>query len=178
MKRRENVYSLSLNYSAVHVHRVGRTARANTAGEAVSLVHVGGSGGVGGAGGGAWRSDELARLDSIDQTLGGEPISRHNFTPPPVGGGASPRPIQLPQWSAAWRTVLVLGGRRDKLRPGDILGALSGADVGLEGLQVGKIDVTEQRTWVAVEKGVAGKAVKALNAAKIKKRRFKTHLIK
>jgi ATP-dependent RNA helicase DbpA len=158
---------------AVHVHRVGRTARANTSGEAVSLVHVGGSGGVGEGRG--WRSDELARLDSIDQALGGDPISRHTWKPP---SGSSSRPIQLPQWAAEWQTVLVLGGRRDKLRPGDILGALSGSEVGLEGHQVGKIDVTEQRTWVAVKKQVAGKAAQALNVVKVKKQRFKAHLVR
>ena len=158
---------------AVHVHRVGRTARANTSGEAVSLVHVGGSGGVGEGRG--WRSDELARLDSIDQALGGDPISRHTWKPP---SGSSSHPIQLPQWEAEWQTVLVLGGRRDKLRPGDILGALSGAEVGLEGNQVGKIDVTEQRTWVAVKKQVARKAAQALNVVKVKKQRFKAHLIR
>jgi ATP-independent RNA helicase DbpA len=159
---------------AVHVHRVGRTARANSVGVAVSLVHVGGSGGVGEGRG--WRSDELARLDSIDQALGGDPILRSKIAKAP--SGSSSRPMQLPQWAAEWQTVLVLGGRRDKLRPGDILGALSGSDVGLEGHQVGKIDVTEQRTWVAVKRQVAGKAVQALNTAKIKKQRFKTHLIK
>ena len=158
---------------AVHVHRVGRTARANTSGVAVSLVHVGGSGGVGEGRG--WRSDELARLDSIDQAQGGDPISRRTWKPP---SGSSSRPIQIPQWAAEWQTVLVLGGRRDKLRPGDVLGALSGSEVGLEGHQVGKIDVTEQRTWVAVKKQVAGKAAQALNVVKVKKQRFKAHLVR
>ena len=160
----------------VHIHRVGRTARAESKGTAVSLVCVGSGGKT------EQRNEhgaEGARLDAIDAALGGHPMTRISWTPPSNDvSGRGMRDSQLEGWAAEWHTVLVLGGRRDKLRPGDVLGALSGSDVGLQGNQVGKIEVTEQRTWVAVRRAVAAKAAQALDVTKIKKRRFKAHLIR
>ena len=82
-------------------------------------------------------------------------------------------------WSAEWRTLLVQGGRRDKLRPGDILGALtsSGSGSGLSGADVGTIEVTDQRTWVAVRSAAAAEAAAALGKTRIKKSKFKVYLV-
>jgi ATP-independent RNA helicase DbpA len=81
----------------------------------------------------------------------------------------------------SWRAFLtqVQGGRRDKLRPGDILGALtsSGSGSGLSGADVGTIEVTDQRTWVAVRSAAAAKAAAALGKTRIKKSKFKVHLV-
>ena len=73
----------------------------------------------------------------------------------------------------------VQGGRRDKLRPGDILGALtsSGSGSGLSGADVGTIEVTDQRTWVAVRSAAAAEAAAALGKTRIKKSKFKVHLV-
>jgi ATP-independent RNA helicase DbpA len=64
-------------------------------------------------------------------------------------------------------TLQILGGRKEKIRPGDVLGALT-KDLGLESAQVGKIDVNEFSTYVAVERGVADRALRGLNAGKVK----------
>jgi ATP-independent RNA helicase DbpA len=64
-------------------------------------------------------------------------------------------------------TLQILGGRKDKIRPGDVLGALT-KDLGFDGAQVGKINVNEFSTYVAVERSVAGKALRGLNAGKVK----------
>jgi len=73
----------------------------------------------------------------------------------------------------------VQGGRRDKLRPGDILGALtsSGSGSGLSGADVGTIEGTDQRTWVAVRSAAAAEAAAALSKTRIKKSKFKVHLV-
>ena len=114
----------------------------------------------------------MSRLDSIDKALGGEPIPRKTWRP-------TGQIVELHlNWEAGWVTVLVSGGRRDKLRAGDILGALCGDVVRLQGSQVGKIDVTEERTWVAVRRDVAAKVARGLNSTKIKNQRFRAHLIK
>ena len=66
-------------------------------------------------------------------------------------------------------TLHILGGRKEKIRPGDVLGALT-KDLGLPGAQVGKIVVKDFSTYVAVERGVADKALRGLNAGKVKGR--------
>ena len=194
----------------LHTHRVGRTARAESVGEALSLVCLadakprgggrdgGGGGGRGGrggggrsggrgGGGGSGRGSELGRLEAIEASLGGEKIPRVEWADAPensnsagAGRAGSPGAAGLAAgWSAEWRTLLVQGGRRDKLRPGDILGALtsSGSGPGLSGADVGTIEVTEQRTWVAVRSAAAAEAAAALGKTKIKKSKFKVHLI-
>ena len=136
----------------VHVHRVGRTARAESSGEAISLVVNGGN--------------ELRRLEAVESYLGAE---LERATTPAASG-------MLDKWSAEWRTIVVLGGRSDKLRPGDLLGALT-RGIGLEGSDVGKIVLTDKRTWVAVRSAVAKKAVDGLNKERIKKKRYRARLV-
>lgn len=74
-------------------------------------------------------------------------------------------------------TIQILGGKKEKIRPGDVLGALTG-EAGLQGSQIGKINVTDFHTYVAVERGIAGKAVAQLNAVKIKGKKVKARLLK
>ena len=69
-------------------------------------------------------------------------------------------------------TICIEGGRKDKLRPTDILGALTG-EGGLAGADVGKIDIFDIRAYVAVKNHVAHKALKRLQAGQIKGRRFR-----
>ncbi len=144
-------YQLSAD-PLVHVHRVGRTARAEAEGEAVSLV----------AG-----ARETRYLDAIEAHMG-SPIPRTTWA---ETAGAS-----LAGWSAPFRTLAVLGGRKDKLRAGDILGALT-RDGGVEGEDVGKIVLTDQRIWVAVRRAVAPKAARGLHNQRIKKKRFRVRLL-
>ena len=68
-------------------------------------------------------------------------------------------------------TLQILGGRREKIRPGDVLGALTGVDGGERQFtreQVGKITVTDQTSYVAVARNVARDTVRKLGAGKIK----------
>jgi ATP-independent RNA helicase DbpA len=73
-------------------------------------------------------------------------------------------------------TLLILGGRKEKIRPGDVLGALTG-EAGYSKEQVGKIKVTETSTYVAVERGIAKEAVRKLSAGTVKGKRVKVHLL-
>jgi hypothetical protein len=61
---------------------------------------------------------------------------------------------------------------KEKIRPGDVLGALT-KDIGLPGTQVGRIVVNDFSTYVAVARGVADKALRGLNAGKVKGRSVK-----
>ncbi|ODU48105.1 ATP-dependent RNA helicase DbpA [uncultured Aquimonas sp.] len=130
----------------VYVHRSGRTARAGGSGLVLNLV----------------TSREMPRAQAIEAGRG-EPI-RWNRAP------LNARPTDAPK--PAMRTLRIDAGRTDKLRPGDILGALTGA-AGLKADAIGKIDVFPTRSYVAVRADVLKAAIAGLQAGKIKGRSFR-----
>jgi ATP-independent RNA helicase DbpA len=69
-------------------------------------------------------------------------------------------------------TFAISGGRKAKVRAGDILGALT-AEGGIAGSEVGKIDVMDFLSYVAVVRAVATRAEATLSASKIKGRSYK-----
>ena len=73
-------------------------------------------------------------------------------------------------------TLQIVGGRKEKIRAGDVLGALTG-EAGFTREQVGKINVNEFSTYVAVERSVAREAVKRLSNGKVKGRSVKVRLL-
>jgi ATP-independent RNA helicase DbpA len=127
----------------VHVHRTGRTGRADEAGWAFSLASL----------------DEMGRVGRIDQMQGSVspwyPLSELTAT----AGGPPLRPPMV--------TLQILGGRKEKIRPGDVLGALT-KDLGLDGASIGKINVNEFSTYVAIAPELADQALRGLNAGKVK----------
>ena len=67
------------------------------------------------------------------------------------------KPIAKPYYSNMV-TIQIDGGKKAKLRAGDILGALTGQG-GIDGKSVGKINLFAMRAYVAVERSVAKKAL-------------------
>jgi ATP-independent RNA helicase DbpA len=130
----------------IYLHRIGRTARAGASGLAISLCGP----------------SELPRALRIEEAHGG----KLDWRPAPTGGNEGD-PLRAPM-----TTLRIDAGRSDKLRPGDILGALTG-DAGLPGTAVGKIDVFATRAYVAVARDLAGKALGRLRAGRIKGRNFR-----
>jgi len=132
---------------AVHTHRVGRTGRAGESGLAFSLASL----------------DEMDRVGRIDQMQGCD--SRwHPLAELKAVAGAPLRPPMV--------TLQILGGRKEKIRKGDVLGALT-KDLGLDAAHVGRIDVNDFSTYVAVQRDVAEQALRGLNAGKVKGRSVK-----
>ena len=127
-----------------HLHRIGRTGRAGRSGIAVSLC----------AGG------DAARLRAIAD---GANAALHWGKPASVTGHPTPAPFV---------TLVIDAGRQDKLRPGDLLGALTGT-AGLPASVVGKIDVFPTRSYVAIARGAREQALSGLRAGKIKGRGFR-----
>ncbi len=84
---------------------------------------------------------------------------------------ASTEPLRPPM-----QTLQILGGRKEKIRAGDVLGALT-KDLGFAAAQVGKISVNEFSTYVAVDRAIAQQAVQRLNAGRIKGKSVKVRLL-
>jgi ATP-dependent RNA helicase DbpA len=135
----------------VHVHRIGRTGRAGEAGWAFSLASL----------------DEMGRVGRIDELQGREsewhPLSELVPT--------SAEPLHPPM-----ATLQILGGRKEKIRAGDVLGALT-KDHGFSASQIGKIDINDFSTYVAVERGIAQDALRKLHAGKVKGKTVKARAL-
>lgn len=134
-----------------HTHRIGRTGRAGATGLAIVLAG----------------SRELGKLRQIEDRLGG-PLARYPAKPANEGR----KVLNL----APMKTLIVDGGRKDKMRPGDILGALTG-DAGLDAKDIGKIDVFATRAYVAIRRDLANKALERLRMGKIKGRNFRVRAL-
>jgi ATP-independent RNA helicase DbpA len=135
----------------IHIHRIGRTGRADQEGWALSLCSPGDK----------RRVDALAELmDTEPEWHGLGSLQSKDKTPliPPMV------------------TLQILGGRKEKIRPGDVLGALTG-EAGFSREQVGKITVTDQSTYVAVAREIAREVVRKLSAGKVKGKTVKVRTL-
>ena len=139
----------------VHTHRIGRTGRADEDGWALSLCSP----------------RDRRRIDSIAHVTGIDPEwhSLGNLQ------GSDPAPLVPPMV-----TLQMLGGRKEKIRPGDVLGVLTAEVAGTRQFtreEVGKITVTDQSTYVAVAREFAAAALGKLLAAGVKGRTVKARLL-
>ena len=145
------VLSYELAHQAdVHVHRVGRTGRAGKDGRALALVS----------------SAEMGRVVAIEQQMNMSAVWQR----------IDLNAIKLNPLKAVWKTLVIDAGRKDKLRPGDILGALTSKGV-IDGKQVGKIALFDTRSYVAIQQQVVDKALSMLRQDKIKGRTFRVRLL-
>lgn len=135
----------------VHVHRIGRTGRAGSEGVALSL----------------YTQSETYKLEEIEDYIN-KPLSWGN-PDDLVDNGEPERPPMV--------TLQIDGGKKNKVRPGDILGALTG-EHGIEGGHVGKIDIFPFHAYVAVKRASANRALKSLQKGKIKGRTFKVRKLR
>lgn len=135
----------------IHVHRIGRTGRAGEAGLALSLFMKG----------------EQSRVDTIEEYQGSavevKPAPEFDYDNTKV----------LPPMI----TLFINAGRKDKVRPGDVLGALT-ANTDLPGKSVGKINIFDKITYVAIERQAAKQALKILTEGKIKGRKFRARALR
>ncbi|PLR41507.1 ATP-dependent RNA helicase DbpA [Chimaeribacter californicus] len=144
-------YELSFD-PEVHVHRIGRTGRAGMSGLAVSFC----------------TPQEMVRVHALEDYLAirttWQPAEKLLATPP----------VALEPEMA---TLCIDGGRKAKIRPGDILGALTG-DAGLTAAEVGKIDMFPVHAYVAIRRASARRALSQLQQGKIKGKSCKARLLK
>ena len=135
----------------VYTHRIGRTGRAGEQGHAVTLCTP-------------KQGHKISRLESArgraavwgdTSKLLAEPL----------------RPVTPPM-----KTLCLAGGRKEKVRPGDVLGALTG-DAGIPGSAVGKIDLFDFQCFVAVDVDWADKALARLEQGKVKGRKIRVRYL-
>jgi len=136
-------YELAFEHD-VHIHRIGRTGRAGHQGLALSLTTPG---------------DE-ERLEAI----------KANLAHPLVWGKTEELTKEAPIFKPDMVTLCIDAGRKDKIRPGDILGALT-KEAGLPGDAIGKIDITALRSYVAVNHKQADAAYRSLQNGSLKGRK-------
>lgn len=136
--------------ASVHTHRIGRTGRMQEKGLALSLCSP-------------EERHVAARIEKHqDEALDWQALPR------PKAGS---RPTRAPMI-----TLLVLGGKKAKLRPGDLLGALTG-DGGLTREQVGKIHITDQVSFVALDRDIARRVFPRLSNILIKGKKQRMKLL-
>ncbi|MDP2768416.1 MAG: ATP-dependent RNA helicase DbpA [Giesbergeria sp.] len=137
--------------SEIHIHRIGRTGRGDAEGLALNLVSM----------------DEMGSVGKIEQLQGRasqwSPLSELT----PTGGGPLVPPMA---------TIQIIGGRKEKIRAGDVLGALTG-DMGYARTQIGKINVNDFSTYVAVDRAIAAQATQRLNSGRVKGKSVKARLV-
>lgn len=135
----------------VHIHRVGRTGRAGSSGLALTLFSE-------------REAHKVAGLQvSVDPITDALPLPGRSVLkqPPPV-------PPMV--------TLQIDGGKKQKLRPGDILGALTG-EGGIEASAVGKIQILDNRSYLAVARNHVSRAIEKLSQGKLKGRHFRLRKI-
>ncbi|CAM3229052.1 ATP-dependent RNA helicase DbpA [Vibrio neptunius] len=134
----------------VHVHRIGRTGRAGSKGVAFSF----------------YSEKEEYRVARIDEYMDIE-----------ISPAVLPeKPVERPFYPKM-QTIQILGGKKQKVRAGDILGALT-KQAGLDGKKIGKINILPMVSYVAVEHEIVKPALKQLQNGKMKGRNFKARVMK
>ncbi len=135
----------------IYIHRIGRTGRADENGWALSLCSL----------------PEMPRVVEITKMLGSEP-EWHEVATLQINNNT---PLSSPMV-----TLQILGGRKEKIRPGDVLGALT-SGAGFTREQIGKITVTDQSTYVAVARDISREAMRKLSAGKVKGKTVKVRVL-
>jgi len=143
----------------IYVHRIGRTGRAGKKGLAISLV----------------TSRQKSKIAMIEEYTG-SPIQEKTL--------AQVRELDLDQFKnrikqeATMATLYISGGRKDKVRPGDLLGALTGDAGGFTGSDIGKIEIHDRFSYVAISKSLAPVALQRLRDGRIKGRKFRVEMVR
>jgi ATP-dependent RNA helicase DbpA len=135
----------------VHIHRIGRTGRGDAEGLAITLASM----------------DEMGRVGKIEVLQGQASQWQALDSFKPAAGGRLLPPM---------RTLQIVGGRKEKIRPGDVMGALAG-ECSLTREQVGKINVNEFSTYVAVLAELAQNVTVQLGKGRIKGKSVKVRLL-
>ena len=136
----------------IYLHRIGRTGRAGEKGTAYSL----------------YTESEIPRLIAIEELLG---ISCQQES------ADSLTRRQDFSLTSDWVTFQIDSGKKNKMRPGDLLGALT-KDAGLKGASIGKITIFDHWSYLAIHCDDVPKAINFFRRGKVKGRKVKVRELK
>jgi ATP-independent RNA helicase DbpA len=136
----------------VHIHRIGRTGRAGSKGVALTL----------------YSEKERYKIEALEKRLSS---SIHSSELPDMSL------LSEPTYQPPMTTLQIDGGKKQKVRPGDILGALTSAG-GITGNQVGKIHIFDNSAYVAVSRSEVRTALHKIEQGKLKGRSFRVRHIR
>ena len=145
--------SMVVNYDIPHTeetytHRIGRTGRAGEEGIAISLY------------------SEYEIENAMEYKNDTRKFEESSTLKKQNGFEMKPQYV----------TLVIEGGKKDKVRAGDLLGALTG-DAGLKGSSIGKIDIYDRQSYVAIERELIDEAHKKLSKGKIKGKKFSVWIL-
>ena len=145
--------SMVVNYDVPHTletytHRIGRTGRAGQEGIAITLY------------------SEYESDNAMEYQNGTRKFEDESSLKKQAGFEMKPQFV----------TLVIEGGKKDKVRAGDLLGALTG-DAGLKGSSIGKIDIYDRQSYVAIERKLIDEAHKKLSNGKIKGKKFSVWIL-
>jgi ATP-independent RNA helicase DbpA len=134
---------------ATYTHRIGRTARAGLSGTAITLCS----------------NQETHRWERILE------LQESEVDPLIARDALGKKPLFAP-----FKTICILGGRKQKLRPGDLLGAVT-KDNKLNREQIGKIDVMQTVSYIAIVNSYAKEALSQIQSGRIKGKKFRAKIL-
>jgi len=135
----------------VHIHRIGRTGRAGSQGIACTL----------------FSPKERYKIEALE---------KHAQQSVTLSDLPDASVLSEPGYQPPMATLQIDGGKKQKVRPGDILGALTSRD-GLDGKQVGKIHIFDNCAYVAVSRLEAKAALGKIEHGRLKGRSFRARII-
>jgi ATP-independent RNA helicase DbpA len=140
------------NDPETHIHRIGRTGRAGRSGVACTL----------------YDQREKFKLNALKLDID---FDKFSDKLPNI------KNIENSPISPKMTTLKIDGGKRQKLRAGDIVGALTGSNGGVPGDRIGKINITSNWSYVAVSSELAKQALKKISNDNLKGRSFRVRIL-